>query len=193
MSGLSIIPCPPGTIPDVKVVETPTFGDARGYFSEVFKQSSFAEAGLDLRVRQVNQSFSAEPGTVRGLHFQAPPFAQAKLVRVPRGAILDVAVDIRVGSPTYGRWVATTLSAENLRQLFVPHGFAHGFSTLEANTLVVYAVDAEYAPEHDKGILWNDPDVSVQWPGGGTEAVLSEKDERQPRLAELPGYFHYEG
>ena len=193
MSGLFVSPCPPGTIPEVKVVETPAYEDPRGYFSEVFKQSAFAEAGLEFRVRQTNQSFSVHPGTVRGLHFQAPPHAQAKLVRVLRGAVYDVAVDIRVGSPAYGQWVSATLSADNRRQLFVPDGFAHGFFTLEADTLVVYAVDQEYAPEHDFGLLWDDSEIAVQWPDVGSDVILSEKDRRHPALADLHPYFYYRG
>jgi len=193
MSLPSIYPCPPGTIPDVKVVEARAFEDPRGYFSEVFKESDFAAAGLELPIRQINQSFSVHAGTMRGLHFQTPPHSQTKLIRVLRGAIFDAAVDIRVGSPTYGQWVSTTLSAANRRQLFVPHGFAHGFLTLEADTLVVYAVDREYAPEHDFGLLWNDPDISVRWPEVGSEVVLSEKDGRLPTLADLHPSFYYQG
>ncbi len=151
-SGLSIEPCPPGTIPDVKVVEARAYEDSRGYFSEVFKQSVFSGEGIELTIRQMSQSYSIHPGTVRGLHFQTPPHSQAKLVRVLHGAVCDVAVDIRAGSPTYGRWVSATLSAENRRQFFVPHGFAHGFFTLKPHTLVVYAVDREYAPDHEAGI-----------------------------------------
>ncbi len=193
MSGLSIEPCPPGTIPDVKVVEARAYEDSRGYFSEVFKQSVFSGEGIELTIRQMSQSYSIHPGTVRGLHFQTPPHSQAKLVRVLHGAVRDVAVDIRAGSPTYGRWVSATLSAENRRQFFVPHGFAHGFFTLKPHTLVVYAVDREYAPDHEAGILWNDPDIAIDWPGAGSGVILSEKDRHLPRLAELPRYFSHEG
>lgn len=193
MSGISIQPCPPGTITDVKVLEARAYEDARGYFSEVFKHSEFAAAGLAFTIRQISQSFSVHPGTLRGLHFQTPPHAQAKLVRVLSGAVFDAAVDIRVGSPTYGQWVSTTLSAENRRQLFVPHGFAHGFFTLEADTLVVYAVDNEYAPDHEAGMCWNDQDVAIPWPDVGVEVTLSEKDGRQPPLADLPPTFYYQG
>lgn len=193
MSGLSVYPCAPGTIPDVKAVEPRVFEDSRGYFSEVFKHSEFAAAGIDMSIRQVSQSFSILPGTLRGLHFQTPPYSQAKLVRVLQGAICDVAVDIRVGSPTFAQWVSTELSAENRRQLFVPHGFAHGFYALQPNTLVVYAVDQEYAPDHDAGVLWNDPDIGVDWPGEEADVILSEKDKRQPSLAALPEYFVHEG
>lgn len=193
MSGLSIRPCPPGTIPDVKLVEARAYEDSRGYFSEVFKQSVFAAAGLEFEIRQISQSYSVHPGTMRGLHFQTPPHSQAKLVRVLSGAVSDVAVDIRVGSPTYGQWVSATLTAENRTQLFVPYGFAHGFFTLKPDTLVVYAVDNEYAPDHEAGILWNDPDLAIDWPGVASDAVLSEKDRRQPPLADLPRYFVHEG
>jgi dTDP-4-dehydrorhamnose 3,5-epimerase len=130
---------------------------------------------------------------MRGLHFQTPPHSQAKLVRVLHGAVSDVAVDIRAGSPTYGHWVSATLTAENRRQLFVPHGFAHGFFTLKPHTVVVYAVDNEYAPDHEAGILWNDPGIAIDWPDVGCDAVLSDKDRHQPPLAELPAHFFYEG
>ena len=193
MSGLSIRPCPPGTIPEVKLVEARTYEDSRGYFSEVFKRSVFAGAGLEFEIRQISQSFSVDPGTMRGLHFQTPPHAQAKLVRVLSGAVRDVAVDIRVGSPTYGQWVATTLTAQNRRQLFVPHGFAHGFFTLKPDTVVVYAVDNEYAPDYEAGILWNDSDLAIDWPDTGSDPVLSDKDRHQPPLADLPPHFFYEG
>lgn len=193
MSGPSIQPCPPAAIPDVKVLEPPVYEDARGYFAEVFKQSVFAEAGLNFAIRQISQSFSLHTGTMRGLHFQIPPHSQAKLVRVLSGAVYDVAVDIRVGSPTYGQWSSTTLSAVNRRQLFVPHGFAHGFFTLEANTLVVYAVDREYAPDHEAGVSWNDTDIGIPWPEVGSEIILSDKDKHQPPLADLHEYFYYQG
>lgn len=193
MAGLSIQPCPPATIPDVKVVEAPAYEDPRGYFSEVFKQSDFDGAGLEFTIRQVSQSFSVHPGTMRGLHFQMPPHSQAKLVRVLRGAVYDAAVDIRVGSPTYGQWVSSTLTAENRKQLFIPRGFAHGFFTLEADTLVVYAVDNEYAPGHEGGICWNDHDLGIPWPDVGSEVVLSEKDRRQPPLADVHQSFYYQG
>jgi len=193
MSGLSVQPCSPGTIPDVKVLEPRVFEDSRGYFSEVFKQSAFCEAGVEMTIRQMSQSYSVHPGTMRGLHFQIPPYSQAKLVRVLSGAVCDVAVDIRVGSPTYGQWASTTLSAENRRQLYVPHGFAHGFLTLEPETLVVYAVDCEYAPDHEAGIAWNDHHIGVPWPDVGSEVMLSEKDSQQPTLADLQQYFYFQG
>ncbi len=176
-------------IPDVKVLTPERFGDDRGFFSETYSHRTLAEAGLDLDFVQDNDSLSAEPGTVRGLHFQIPPFAQHKLVRVVRGAILDVAVDLRRGSTTRGQHVAVRISAEDWNQVLVPVGFAHGFCTLEPNTHVVYKVTSPYSPEHDKGLLWNDPALGIQWPVSAGEAVLSERDTKWPRLAELADYF----
>jgi dTDP-4-dehydrorhamnose 3,5-epimerase len=179
-------------IPEVKIIRPKKHGDARGFFSETFSQRDLAEAGIDIAFVQDNHAFSAEKGTVRGLHFQAPPFAQHKLVRVVRGAILDVAVDLRVGSPTYGRHVSAVISAEEWNQILVPIGFAHGLVTLEPNTEVLYKVSNYYSPEHDKGLLWNDPALGIEWPVDEAEVLLSDKDKRQPRLADLPAYFQYE-
>jgi dTDP-4-dehydrorhamnose 3,5-epimerase len=176
-------------IPDVLLIEPKRFGDARGFFSEVWSRKALAEAGLDTEFVQDNHSLSREVGVVRGLHFQTPPSAQGKLVRVVRGAILDVAVDIRRGSATYGRHVSAVLSAENWRQLWVPRGFAHGFCTLEPDTEVIYKVDAYYDRAADKGLLWNDPALGIEWPVAAAEAVLSDKDRVQPPLAELPAFF----
>jgi dTDP-4-dehydrorhamnose 3,5-epimerase len=176
-------------IPDVKVLSPDRFGDRRGFFSETYNRRALAGAGFELDFVQDNDSLSAEPGTVRGLHFQIPPFAQHKLVRVVHGAILDVAVDLRRGSPTWGRHVAAKISAENWNQVLVPVGFAHGFCTLEPNTHIVYKVTSYYSPQHDKGLLWNDPALGIQWPVSAGEAVLSERDRKWPRLAELPDYF----
>ena len=178
-------------IPEVKIITTGRFGDERGFFSEVYSRKAFFEAGIEIDFVQDNHSFSAEKGTVRGLHFQTPPFAQDKLVRVARGAILDVAVDLRVGSPTYGRHVSAVVSAAEWNQILVPGGFAHGLVTLEPDTEVIYKVSNLYSPEHDKGLLWNDPALAIAWPVTGAEAVLSAKDRIQPRLAELPACFHY--
>jgi dTDP-4-dehydrorhamnose 3,5-epimerase len=164
-------------------------GDARGFFSETWSRAAFTAIGIDCDFVQDNHSLSRHKSTVRGLHFQTPPFAQAKLVRVARGAILDVAVDIRHGSPTFGQHVAVELSAENWRQLFVPEGFAHGFCTLEADTEVLYKVSAPYAPDHDKGLMWNDPALAIGWPVEAGEAVVSDKDRAHPRLAELELVF----
>lgn len=178
-------------IPDVKLVTPRRFADARGFFAETFSRRRFADAGLVADFVQDNHSLSRPRGTVRGLHFQRAPFAQAKLVRVLRGAIFDVAVDIRAGSPTYGRHVGVTLSAANETQIFVPIGFAHGFCTIEPDTEVMYKVSAPYSPENDRGIYWADPALGITWPVDPEKAMLSDKDKRNPVLAELPGYFHY--
>jgi dTDP-4-dehydrorhamnose 3,5-epimerase len=176
-------------IPDIKILSPERFGDHRGFFSETYNRRALAEAGLELDFVQDNDSVSAERGTVRGLHFQIPPFAQHKLVRVVRGAILDVAVDLRRGSPTRGRHVAVQISAEEWNQVFVPAGFAHGFCTLKPDTHIVYKVTSHYSPQHDKGLLWSDPALGIQWPVSAAEAVLSQRDTQWPRLAELPDYF----
>lgn len=182
----------PLDIPEVKLIHTRKFGDHRGFFSETWSRSAFEKAGIDTDFLQDNHSLSATPGTLRGLHFQIPPFAQAKLVRVSRGAVFDVAVDIRRGSPSFGRWVGAVLSAAEWNQMYVPKGFAHGFVTLEPDTEVQYKVDAPYAPEHDRGILWSDPDIAVIWPLNGNAPILSGKDEALPRLADIPAYFEVE-
>jgi len=179
----------PTAIPDVKVVTPERFGDDRGFFSELYNRQRFAKAGIIAEFIQDNSSFSMSAGTVRGLHFQSEPFAQAKLVRVVRGRILDVAVDLRRSSPTYGKHVAVELSPENGCQLFVPVGFAHGFCTLEPCTGVEYKVSAYYSAAHSHGLFWNDPDLGISWPVDPAIAVLSNKDCQLPRLAELPTYF----
>lgn len=179
----------PTAVPDVRIVTSKRFGDDRGFFSEVWSQRSFAEAGIDLPFVQDNHSWSAKTGTIRGLHFQSPPFGQDKLVRVVRGRILDVAVDLRRSSPTYGRHVAVELSAENWRQLLVPVGFAHGFCTLEPDTEVTYKVTGYYSAAHDLGLAWDDPDLGIAWPVTATDATLSPKDTRHPRLSELQSPF----
>jgi dTDP-4-dehydrorhamnose 3,5-epimerase len=169
----------------VKLVRPRRHADPRGYFVETWQRQRFAEIGIDLDFVQDNASFSRLPGTIRGLHFQRSPAAQAKLVRVVRGAVLDVAVDLRRGSPSFGRFVCATLTAEGGEQLFVPVGFAHGFCTLEPETEVAYKVSALYSPQDDGGIIWNDPDVGIDWPLEGREPVLSDKDARLPRLSEI--------
>lgn len=179
----------PTKITDVLIVKPHRFGDHRGFFSETFNAKTFAEIGINAVFVQDNHSLSGPRGTVRGLHFQTPPFAQDKLVRVVRGAILDVAVDIRRDSPTYGQSVAVVLSTEEWNQLFIPVGFAHGFCTLEADTEVIYKVTNFYSPDHDRGLLWNDPDLPVDWPVSADTAILSDKDKLHPRLKELPAYF----
>ena len=176
-------------ISDIKIIRPKRHGDARGFFSEVFREDVLHEHGIDVRFIQENHSLSVEAGVVRGLHFQVPPCAQSKLLRVVAGAIFDVVVDLRHSSPTWGRHVAVRLSAAEWNQLFVPAGFAHGFCTLEPNTEVVYKVDGYYSAEHDRGLLWNDPALAIAWPVGVASAVLSDRDRRHPTLAELPQYF----
>lgn len=173
------------SISDVKVLIPKKFGDERGFFSEVYRRGSLAAAGIEIEFVQDNHSSSEKRGTVRGLHFQIPPHAQDKLVRVVRGSVFDVAVDLRRSSPTYGRHVSTVLSAEAWNQILVPVGFAHGFMTLEPGTEVVYKVSDYYAPDHDRGLLWNDPSLGIQWPVPERDAVLSDKDRRHPKLVEL--------
>jgi dTDP-4-dehydrorhamnose 3,5-epimerase len=173
----------PLALPEVILIEPPRFGDARGWFCETYSQRIFAEQGLDLEFVQDNVSFSEAARTVRGLHYQSEPFAQHKLVRVLNGRILDVAVDIRKSSPTFGKHVAAELSAENGRALLVPAGFAHGFITREPHTLLAYKVTDFYTPDHDHGILWSDPRLGIDWGiGAGAEAKLSPKDMAWPRL-----------
>lgn len=179
-------------IPDVKVIRPVKHGDDRGFFSETFSRRDFAAAGIRADFVQDNHAFSAQKGTVRGLHFQTPPFAQDKLVRVARGAILDVVVDLRVGSPTYGQHVAARVSASDWNQLFVPVGFAHGLVTLDPNTEVLYKVTNYYSPEHDKGLLWNDPALAIDWHITDSEVFLSARDKKHPVLADLPDYFRYQ-
>ena len=160
------------------------FGDARGFFSETYNAARLAASGIDLAFVQDNHSFSARRGVLRGLHYQLPPRAQDKLVRVVRGAIFDVAVDIRRGSPTFGQWVGVELSAEKWNQLLVPKGFAHGFVTLTENTEVVYKVTDHYSPEHDRSIRYDDPDIAIRWPVAADALQLSDKDLAAARLAE---------
>jgi dTDP-4-dehydrorhamnose 3,5-epimerase len=164
----------------VVILEPDVFGDARGYFMESYNQQKLGQFGLDYLFIQDNQSLSAQAGTIRGLHYQLNPKAQTKLVRVLSGAIYDVVVDIRKNSPTFGQWIGVILSEDNKRQLLVPKGFAHGFCTLVKDTQVFYKVDEYYSPEHDRGILWNDPDLGIDWPTSAP--ILSEKDQRNPRL-----------
>ncbi|WHO24835.1 dTDP-4-dehydrorhamnose 3,5-epimerase [Agrobacterium tumefaciens] len=179
------------SIPGLKKITPARFGDSRGYFNEVFKKDWFRENVLDVEFVQDNESLSAQAGTVRGLHFQTEPFAQGKLVRCIRGRLLDVAVDIRTGSPTFGQWAAVELSPENGEQLWVPVGFAHGFMTLVDDTVISYKVTKPYSAANDRGIKWNDPAIGINWPK--LEGyVLSEKDGKQPLLSELPEYFTYQ-
>lgn len=177
------------SIPAVRILTPKKHGDHRGFFSEVYNKKALAAAGIEIDFVQDNHSLSAEKGVVRGLHFQVPPFAQDKLVRVVRGSVFDVAVDLRRGSPTYGQHAGAVLSAEAWNQILVPIGFAHGFMTLEPDTEVIYKVSNYYAPDHDKGLLWNDPDVGVAWPIPEGDAILSDKDRTQPRFAEIVSPF----
>jgi len=174
----------PLAIPEVLLITPKRHGDARGWFSETWSRRTLAEAGVDADFVQDNQAFSARKGTLRGLHFQKAPHPQAKLVRVLRGAIYDVAVDIRKGSPTYGRWVAAELTAEGGEQLFVPRGFAHAYCTITDDCELAYKVDDLYAPKTEGGIIWSDPDLLIPWPLDG-DPVLSEKDKLLPRLRDL--------
>lgn len=178
-------------IPDVILITPKKFGDERGYFMESFRKSLFKEAVGNFDFVQDNQSLSADAGTIRGLHFQLEPKAQGKLVSCVTGAILDVAVDIRTGSPTYGHHVTAELTTDNGQMLWVPAGFAHGFCTLEANTKVNYKVTEYYSPEHDRGLAYDDPEIGINWPISSGKAVLSAKDRRQPKLAELGAMFTY--
>lgn len=179
-------------LPDVKILTPRRFGDARGYFCETWSAARMAGGGLDIAFVQDNESLSAKAGTLRGLHYQSPPFAQAKLVRVAMGAILDVAVDARRGSPTYGQWVAEEISAENGAQILVPHGFLHGFLTLTDNTLVIYKVDNVYNAGADGGVRWNDPDIGIDWGVSSEGLTLSDKDGKAPFFKDWQSPFEYE-
>lgn len=174
---------------DVYIIEPKVFGDNRGWFTETYSMIKMAKHGLDVVFIQDNHSFSVQKGTLRGLHFQNNPKAQTKLVRCTRGSILDVAVDIRKGSPQFGQWIAVELSAENYRQLYIPKGFAHAFITLVDNTEVQYKVDEYYAPDCDRGIRFNDPDIAIDF--GNVIPILSDKDEKAPFLRNCDYNFTY--
>ena len=177
------------TIREVIEIGPDRYEDERGFFSETYSRRALAEAGIEDEFVQDNHSLSVAQGTLRGLHFQAPPAAQAKLVRVVHGVILDVAVDIRVGSPSFGQHVCCELSAREWNQIYIPQGFAHGFCTLEPDTEVTYKASDYYAPELDRGLLWNDPALGIDWPI--SDPLLSEKDRSHPPLRDLPQYFTY--
>jgi dTDP-4-dehydrorhamnose 3,5-epimerase len=179
----------PLEIPDAKLIRTRRFSDARGYFCETFRRADFAAHGLDYDFLQDNQSSSVRPGTVRGLHFQRPPFAQTKLVRVLHGRIFDVAVDLRRSSRTFGRHVSMELSGDDNAQLLIPRGFAHGFCTLEPDTVVFYKVDQVYSATSDGGIYWADSSLGIEWPVGSEDVILSEKDRGLPMLSDLGTVF----
>ena len=173
----------------VRIITPRKLGDERGFFSETYNRQALTAAGVPLEFVQDNQSLSAEPGTVRGLHFQTPPFAQDKLVRVIRGAIFDVVVDLRRSSPTFGQHLVVELSATNWRQLFIPIGFAHGFCTLQPNTEVFYKVTNYYSAAHDRGLAWDDEALGIAWPFSKTQVTLSERDRRHPLLRDLQTPF----
>lgn len=174
----------PVGLPDVLEIVPPKYGDDRGFFSEVWSTATLATAGIDLTFVQDNHSLSVSRGVVRGLHYQLPPFAQDKLIRVVRGAIFDVAVDIRRSSPSFGKWVSREVSAEKWNQILVPKGFAHGFVTLAENTEVIYKVSAPYSRSHERSIRFDDPVIGIEWGFDVTTAQLSEKDQNAPPLAD---------
>ena len=177
-------------IPDVLLITPRRFSDPRGYFVETWNAARYAEAGIPATFVQDNHSYSAPQGTIRGLHCQINPSVQGKLVRVVRGAVWDVAVDIRVGSPSYGQHVAAVLSADNGAQLWIPGGFLHGFCTLEPDTEFLYKVTAGYDRDAERGVIWNDPDLALPWPVAPDAAMLSDKDAQLPRLADCDAWFH---
>jgi len=177
------------TIPDVKILNLKKFEDARGFFSETYNKKALSDLGIELEFVQDNQSLSAAVGTLRGLHYQTHPFAQDKLVRVVRGRILDIAVDIRRSSPTFGKWVAAEISAATWNQILIPIGFAHAICTLEPNTELIYKVTNYYSPQHDFGIRWNDPDLAIEWPFALDQVVLSDKDRKQPLFRDVVNWF----
>ena len=174
-------------------VEPRKIEDDRGYFSETFRLGEFAKRVGSVDFVQDNQSLSVRSGTVRGIHFQTRPAAQGKLVRCLAGSLLDVAVDLRSDSQTYGRWISVILTPERINQLWIPVGFGHAFCTLEPNSVISYRVTDYYSPEHDKGVAWDDPDIAVDWPDFADTSTLSGKDRKQPSLAELPSYFSLKG
>ncbi|PGZ80222.1 dTDP-4-dehydrorhamnose 3,5-epimerase [Priestia megaterium] len=176
-------------LPGVFIIEPKVFKDNRGFFMETYNTQLLKEKGIHHQFVQDNHSLSVEAGTIRGLHYQLNPKAQTKLIRASRGAIYDVAVDIRIGSPTYGQWIGVILSEENNRQLLVPKGFAHGFCTLVSNTEVQYKVDELYSPEHDRGIAWNDVEIGIDWPT--SSPILSNKDKSHPTLSNVNNNFKF--
>jgi dTDP-4-dehydrorhamnose 3,5-epimerase len=176
----------PLAIPEVLLITPKRHGDARGWFTETWSKKAMEAAGLELDFVQDNQAFNAKAGTVRGLHFQQAPHAQAKLIRSIQGVILDVAVDVREGSATYGQWVSAKLSGEGGEQLLVPRGFAHGYCTLTDDCMIAYKVDGQYAPQTEGAMLWNDPDIGIDWGFADSDVTLSDKDRVAPRLKDMP-------
>ena len=178
-------------LPDVLILTPRRIGDARGFFSETWNRETMRGIGVDVNFVQDNHSLSRDVGVVRGLHFQAPPHAQDKLVRVGAGAVLDVVVDIRKGSPAYGKWTAVELSAENGRQVFIPKGFLHGFVTLKPDSELLYKCSDVYAPDCDGSVYFADPDLGIDWGLDPAQAVLSDKDKNAPRFADFTSPFRY--
>lgn len=178
-------------IPDIRLLTPKRYGDDRGFFVETWNRKTFQGHGIDVDFLQDNVSLSLKTGTIRGLHFQKPPAGQAKLVRVLKGSVLDVAVDLRAGSPSFGRYVSAVLTAERGEELFVPVGFAHGFCTLEDDTEVAYKVSGLYAPDREGGVVWDDPALAIAWPLGQHRPILSDKDRQLPRLADIGPQFTY--
>ncbi len=181
----------PQALSGVVLIVPRRFADERGYFSETFSDQAYAENGVAATFIQDNHSYSALAGVVRGLHFQTPPHAQAKLVRVVRGSVFDVAVDLRAGSPTYGKWCGAKLSASGGEQYFIPRGFAHGFCTLEPDTEFVYKVDGYYTPHSEAGLRFDDPDLAIDWPVTSADALLSAKDASLPAFRDFHSPFVY--
>jgi len=188
---LKVVDVRPLALDGVLEIRPSQHADDRGFFSEVWSRAAWRDAGIDVEFVQDNHSVSNQRGVLRGLHYQALPMAQAKLIRVTRGSVFDVAVDIRAGSPTFGKWVSTILSAERWNQLFVPAGFAHGFLTLEAGSEVVYKVSAPYSAAHDRAIRFDDPDIAIDWPIAADELILSDKDRAAPHLADTQSGFSF--
>lgn len=182
-------------IPGLLVLVPQVFQDERGFFLESYSEHRFREIGIDCAFVQDNHAYSREVGVLRGFHFQVPPVAQAKLVWVTRGAVLDVVVDLRKGSPTYGRWQHVILSSANFKRMFIPRGFGHAYATIMPDTEFQYKVDAPYSSEHEGGVLWNDPDIAMDWQSAlqGKDPILSEKDKRLPTLAQFDSPFVFEG
>ena len=180
-------------IPGVKLIVPKKFGDTRGYFQETWSERLFQQKVENVRFVQDNQSVSVKRGTLRGLHFQKPPYAQGKLVRVLSGSVFDVAVDIRHGSPTFGQHLAVTLDAAEGAQLWVPEGFLHGYCTLRDDTAVFYKVTSYYSPAHDAGVIWNDAELDIRWPVTSDSLILSEKDRQLPSLSQLECFFAFHG
>jgi dTDP-4-dehydrorhamnose 3,5-epimerase len=187
--GISVLEVRPLELDGLLEIRPKRFSDDRGFFSEAWRADRMADAGIHARFVQDNHSFSTARGVLRGLHFQQPPAGQDKLVRVSHGSIFDVAVDIRRGSPTFGKWAGLVISAAEWNQLFVPSGFAHGFVTLEADTEVLYKVSAAYSPDHERAVRFDDPAIGIEWPVEAGELVLSDKDRSAPPLAQVDTGF----